>query len=128
VTPVAVSSSGGTAGTPWSGLVEGSSIAYADGLIYGNEGEAFNPATGLLLGTYDFSSGQCCDYNYLQILPDAPFNRMLALGTTPFLSTLGITSYSLDEFTPRPPPAFPSSLATVNPTSFSGQRRCSLRH
>jgi len=101
VTPVAVSSSGGTAGTPWSGLVEGSSIAYADGLIYGNEGEAFNPATGLLLGTYDFSSGQCCDYNYLQILPDAPFNRMLALGTTPFLSTLGITSYSLDEFTPQ---------------------------
>jgi hypothetical protein len=26
---------------------------------------------------------------------------MLALGTTPFLSTLGITSYSLDEFTPQ---------------------------
>jgi trimeric autotransporter adhesin len=101
LTPVTVSSSGGTAGTPWSGLVEGSSIAYADGLIYGNEGEAFNPATGLLLGTYDFSSEECCDYNYPQILPDAPFNRLLALGTTPFLSTLGITSYSLDEFTPQ---------------------------
>jgi hypothetical protein len=26
---------------------------------------------------------------------------MLALGTTPFLSTLGITSYSLDQFTPQ---------------------------
>jgi trimeric autotransporter adhesin len=101
LTPVTVNSNGGTAGTSWSGLVEGSSIAYADGLIYGNEGEAFNPATGLLLGTYDFSDEQCCDYSYPQILPDAPFNRMLALGNTPFLSTLGITSYSLDEFTPQ---------------------------
>jgi trimeric autotransporter adhesin len=101
LTPVTVNSSGGTAGTPWSGVVEGSSIAYADGLIYGNEGEAFNPATGLLLGTYDFGTQECCDYSYAQILPDAPFNRMLALGTTPFLSTLGITSYSLDEFTPQ---------------------------
>jgi trimeric autotransporter adhesin len=101
LTPVTVSSNGGTAGAQWSGLVEGSSIAYADGLIYGTAGEAFNPATGLLLGTYDFSPEQCCDNNYPQILPDAPFNRMLVLGTTPFLATLGITSYSLDEFTPQ---------------------------
>ena len=101
LTPVTVSASGGTAGTPWSGLVEGSSIAYADGLIYGSAGEAFNPATGLLLGTFDYSSEQCCGNGNPQILPDAPFNRMLALGTTPFLGTLGITSYSLDEFTPQ---------------------------
>jgi hypothetical protein len=111
LTPVAVNSSGGTAGTTWSGLVEGSSIAYADGLIYGNAGEAFNPATGLLLGTYDLSSEGCCDYSYPQILPDAPFNRMLVLGTTPFLATLGITSYSLDEFTPQ---------ASVSLSQFAG--------
>jgi hypothetical protein len=117
VTPVTVSSSGGTAGTPWSGLVEGSSIAYADGLIYGNAGEAFNPATGLLLGTYDFSSEQCCEYNYPQILPDAPFNRILALGTTPFLSTLGITSYSLDEFTPQAAASL-AQFAGYTPSNF----------
>jgi trimeric autotransporter adhesin len=117
VTPVAVSSSGGTAGTPWSGLVEGSSIAYADGLLYGNAGEAFNPATGLLLGTYDFSSEQCCDSSYPQILPDAPFNRMLALGTTPFLSTLGITSYSLDEFTPQAAASL-AQFASYTPSNF----------
>jgi len=117
LTPVTVSSSGGTAGTPWSGLVEGSAIAYADGLIYGNEGEAFNPATGLLLGTYDFSGEQCCDYTYPQILPDAPFNRMLALGTTPFLSTLGITSYSLDEFTPQAAASL-AQFAGYTPANF----------
>src|ERR1700677_422649 len=117
LTPVAVSSSGGTAGTPWSGLVEGSSIAYAVGLIYGNEGEAFNPATGLLLGTYDFSSEPCCGYSYPQILPDAPFNRMLALGTTPFLSTLGVTSYSLDEFTPQATASL-AQFAAYTPSNF----------
>ena len=111
LTPVTVSASGGTAGTPWSGLVEGSSIAYADGLIYGSAGEAFNPATGLLLGTFDYSSEQCCGNGNPQILPDAPFNRMLALGTTPFLGTLGITSYSLDEFTPQ---------ATASLSQFAG--------
>jgi hypothetical protein len=117
LTPVAVSASGGTAGTPWSGLVEGPSMAYADGLIYGNEGEAFNPATGLLLGTYDFSGGQCCGYTYPQIRPDAPFNRMLALGTTPFLSTLGITSYSLDEFTPQAAASL-AQFAGYTPSNF----------
>ena len=95
-----VSSNGGTAGTTWSDLVEGSSITYADGLIYGNAGQAFNPATGLLLGTFDIGSGGCCSYNNL-LLPNAPFNRMLVVGNTPFLSPFGITSYSLDEFTPQ---------------------------
>ncbi len=117
LTPVTVSSSGGTAGTPWFGLVEGSSIAYADDLIYGNEGEAFNPATGLLLGIYDFTGEQCCDYTYPQILPDAPFNRILALGTTPFLSTLGITSYSLDEFTPQAAASL-AQFASYTPANF----------
>jgi|HubBroStandDraft_6_1064221.scaffolds.fasta_scaffold99064_1 hypothetical protein len=117
LTPVTVSSNGGTAGTPWSNLVEGSSIAYADGLIYGNEGEAFNPATGLLLGTYDFGSQECCGYGYPQILPDAPFNRMLALGTTPFLSALGITSYSLDEFTPQATASL-AQFAGYTPSNF----------
>jgi trimeric autotransporter adhesin len=115
--PVTVSSNGGTAGTPWSGLVEGSSIAYADGFIYGNEGEAFNPATGLLLGTYDFNGEQCCDYSYPQILPNPPFNRILALGTTPFLSTLGITSYSLDEFTPQAAASL-AQFAGYTPSNF----------
>ncbi|MGA9527925.1 MAG: hypothetical protein WBS24_07415 [Terriglobales bacterium] len=101
LTPVTVNSTGGTAGTTWSDLVEGSSIVYADGLIYGNAGQAFNPATGLLLGTFDIStSSGCCTY-YDLLLPDAPFNRMLVVGTTPFLSTFGITSYNLDEFTPQ---------------------------
>jgi hypothetical protein len=117
LTPVAVNADGGTAGTPWSGLVEGSSIAYADGLIYGNAGEAFNPATGLLLGTYDFGSGGCCPYSYPQLLPDTPFNRMLALGTTPFLSTLGVTSYSLDEFTPQAA-ANLTQFASYTPSNF----------
>jgi hypothetical protein len=101
LTSVSVNSAGGTVGTIWSYLVEGSAIAYASGLVYGNQGEAFNPATALLLGTYDFGNGQCCDYSYPTILADAPFNRMLALGTTPFFSSLGITAYSLNEFTPQ---------------------------
>jgi hypothetical protein len=81
------------------------------------QGEAFNPATGLLLGIYDFTGEQCCDYTYPQILPDAPFNRMLALGTTPFLSTLGITSYSLDEFTPQAAASL-AQFAGYTPANF----------
>ncbi|MGB9492856.1 MAG: IPT/TIG domain-containing protein [Terriglobales bacterium] len=101
LTPITVNSKGGTAGTTWSDLVQGSSIAYADGLIYGNAGQAFNPATGLLLGSFDISTGSgCCTY-YNLLLPIAPFNRMLVAGATPFLSSFGITSYNLDEFTPQ---------------------------
>jgi hypothetical protein len=105
LTQINVSSNGGTAGTTWSDLVEGSSIAYADGLIYGNAGQAFNPATGLLLGTFDIGSASCCSYTDL-LLPNALFNRMLVVGNTPFLSSFGITSYSLDEFTPQAAASF----------------------
>jgi hypothetical protein len=57
-----------------------------------------NPATGLLLGTFDVGSA-CCN-NITQVLPNSALNRAFALGDTPFFSSLGITSYNLTQFTP----------------------------
>jgi trimeric autotransporter adhesin len=112
ITQIAVSSSGGTVITQWDDLVEGNAIWYANGLIYGNGGQAFNPATGLLLGTYDLSTDVCCDYTYNSILPSPAFNRLFAAGTTPFLSGTGVTAYDLDEFTP---------LAAAGLSQFDGE-------
>lgn len=111
VVQVEVNSNGGTLGTEWNDLVEGNEIWYANGLIYGNGGEVLNPATGLLLGTYDLGSSECCDYSYNQLLPSPAFNRLFAAGTTPFLGTLGVTAYNLDEFTP---------LAAASLSQFAG--------
>ncbi len=111
VAQIIVSSSGGTLGTEWDDLVEGNEIWYAGGLIYGNGGQVLNPATGFLLGTYDLGSTGCCDVAYNQIIPSPVFNRLLAAGTTPFLGTLGVTAYDLDEFTP---------LAAASLSQFAG--------
>ncbi len=98
VSSITVDSNGGTLGTQWNGLVEGNTIAYANGLIYGSAGEVFNPATGLPVGSYDISGTSCC-YSYDDVLPLPSLNRVLALGTTPFFSQFSITSYNLSKFT-----------------------------
>jgi len=98
VSQVAVTSTGGTLTQQWSDLVSGSAIQYDAGLIYGGNGQVFNPATGLIQGTYDVSIS-CCNGS-IQVLPDAAINRTFALGTTPFFNSLGITSYNLSEFVP----------------------------
>jgi hypothetical protein len=98
VTDIAVDSNGGTLAQQWNGLVQGSAIAYAGGLIYGNGGQVLNPSTGLLVGTYDVIGG-CC-YGNAQIVPDPAVDRVFAVGNTPFLSTFGITAYDLQKFTP----------------------------
>lgn len=95
---VTVSSSGGTLTQQWTDLVEGNGIQYASGLIYGGDGQSFNPATGTLVGTYDVGSS-CCGTSPV-VIPDAAINRVFALGITPFFSPLGITSYNLADFTP----------------------------
>jgi hypothetical protein len=111
VSQIDVNSSGGTLGTQWGGLVEGNEIWYANGLIYSNGGELLNPATGLLMGTYDVTTETCCG-NYLpQILPSPTYNRVFAVGNTPFSAGLGVTAYDLDEFTP---------LATVSLSQLNG--------
>jgi trimeric autotransporter adhesin len=99
VSEVTVSSTGGKLGTQWSGLVEGTEIAYDAGLIYGSSGQVFNPAIGELTGTFDVGAG-CCSYSNNQILPDAAINRAFSVGVTPFFESFGITSYNLSEFTP----------------------------
>jgi trimeric autotransporter adhesin len=96
---IAVSATGGTLTTQWSGVLGGPVIQYAAGLIYGSDGQVFNPATGLPLGTYDVSSG-CCNSNTVQILPNSAINRVFAVGDTPFFNSFGITSYNLSQFTP----------------------------
>lgn len=98
VSDIAVDSNGGTLSEQWSGLVQGTAIAYAGGLIYGNGGQVMNPSTGLLVGTYDVIGG-CC-YNTVQIVPDPPVDRFFAVGNTPFFSSFGITAYDLQKFTP----------------------------
>ena len=95
---VAVTSSGGTVTQQWSNYLQGSTINYAAGLIYGNDGKVFNPSTGLLAGIYDLSGSGCCSYT--SIVPDSPINRLFAVGVTPFFNSLGITSYNLSAFTP----------------------------
>ncbi len=98
VSDIAVDSNGGTLSEQWSGLVQGTAIAYAGSLIYGNGGQVMNPSTGLLVGTYDVIGG-CC-YNTVQIVPDPPVDRFFAVGNTPFFSSFGITAYDLQKFTP----------------------------
>ncbi len=95
---VTVSSTGGTLTQQWSDLVEGSTFQYSGGLVFGANGEEFNPATGLLEGTFDVGS-TCCSSGP-QVLPDSAINRAFALGQTPFFNSFGITSYNLSEFTP----------------------------
>ena len=106
---VTVSSTGGTLAQQWSGLVDGSTFQYSGGLVFGSSGEEFNPATGLLEGTFDVGS-TCCSAGP-QVLPDSAINRAFALGQTPFFSSFGITSYNLSEFTPLAV----ASLAELSP-------------
>jgi hypothetical protein len=95
---VAVNSSGGILGQQWNGLVQGNSIQYDAGLIYGANGQVLNPSTGLLIGTYDVG-GNCCNGSG-SLLPHSALDRVFAVGTTPFFSQYGITSYDLAKFTP----------------------------
>ncbi|HXM66645.1 MAG TPA: IPT/TIG domain-containing protein [Candidatus Acidoferrum sp.] len=67
-------------------------------MAFGSNGEEFNPATGLLQGTFDV--GNTCCNGSTQVLADSAINRAFALGQTPFFGPLGITSYNLSEFTP----------------------------
>jgi hypothetical protein len=106
---VTVSSTGGTLAQQWSALVEGSTFQYSGGLVFGSDGEEFNPATGLLEGTFDV--GTACCYPSTQVLPDSAINRAFALGDTPFFGSFGITSYNLSEFTPLAA----ASLAELSP-------------
>ncbi|MGA8763903.1 MAG: IPT/TIG domain-containing protein, partial [Candidatus Sulfotelmatobacter sp.] len=115
VSDVTVNSSGGILGQQWTNLVEGTSIEYDAGLIYGSDGQVLNPATGLLLGTYDVSGG-CCN-SAGPLLPDSAINRVFALGNTPFFSSFGITSYDLSKFTPLAVTNL-SQLTAANELSF----------
>jgi trimeric autotransporter adhesin len=100
VSQVTVSSNGGTLGTQWNGLLDGTLIEYASGLLYDNYGHVLNPQTSLLVGSYDVTGSGCCSSNF-QLLPDSPINRVFVLGITPFFNNaLGITSYNLSKFTP----------------------------
>jgi hypothetical protein len=99
VSDVTVNSSGGTLGQQWNGLVQGTSIQYDAGLIYGSNGQVLNPATGLLVGTYDVLGGSCCNSSG-PLLPDSAIDRVFVVGNTPFFSSFGITSYDLSKFTP----------------------------
>jgi hypothetical protein len=115
VSQVAVTSSGGTVSQQWNDFLEGSTISYAAGLLYGNDGRVFNPATGLLVGSFDVSSS-CC-YSYGQVLPDSPINRFFDLGETPFYTNFGITSYNLTQFTPVAVTDL-STLGNYTPAAF----------
>ncbi len=94
---VTVNSSSGTVAQQWSGDTNGTTIDYAAGLIYGDDGKVFNPAAGLLVGSYDL--GGCCS-SYSPVLPDPSINRFFALSQTPFFSGFGITAFNLADFTP----------------------------
>ena len=96
---VTVDANGGTLGQQWNSLVEGTSIQYDSGLIYGSNGQVLNPATGVLVGSYDVSGSGCC-YSAGPLMPDSAIDRVFSLGNTPFFSSFGITSYDLSKFTP----------------------------
>ena len=98
---VNVTATGGTLGQTWTDIVNGSAISYSGGLIFGGAGQEFNPATGLLLGTFDTGNNSCCNSSGTQILSNSAINRAFVLGQTPFFSSLGITSYNLSQFTPK---------------------------
>jgi len=99
VAQVTVNSSGGILGQQWINLVEGTTIQYDAGLIYGSNGQVLNPATSLLVGTYDVLGGSCCSSSG-PLLPDSAIDRVFVVGNTPFFSSFGITSYDLAKFTP----------------------------
>ncbi len=110
---ISVSSTGGTLVQQWAGLVDGNTFQYSGGLLFGSAGEEFNPATGMLQGTFDVGS-TCCNNSSIEVLPDPAINRAFALGQTPFFGSFGITSYNLSQFTPLAV----ASLAEFTP-SFS---------
>ena len=95
---ITVSSTGGTLAQTWYSYVEGNTFQFANNLIYGGNGQVFNPATGLLLGTYDVATNNCCGST--EVLPSAAINRAFALGISPFFNSLGITAYNLSQYTP----------------------------
>jgi hypothetical protein len=94
---ITVSSTGGTLTKEWSSVVTGNTFQYSGSLIFGGNGQEFNPATGLLQGTFDVGS-VCC--NSTEVLPNSSLNRLFALGQTPFFDSFSITSYNLSQFTP----------------------------
>jgi hypothetical protein len=98
---VNVTTTGGTLGQTWTDIVNGSAISYSGGLIFGGNGQEFNPSTGLLLGTFDTGNNSCCGNGGPEILSNSAINRAFVLGQTPFFSSLGITSYNLTQFTPK---------------------------
>jgi len=104
---ITVDANGGTLGTQWNGLVNGTSIQYTGGLIYGNGGQVLNPSTGMLVGTYDLGCCNAVD----QLLADPAVNHTFAAGTTPFFNQLGITTFDLKRFTP---------IAIADLSQFSG--------
>ena len=115
---VAVSSTGGTLTTEWSSVVQGANVQYNGGLIYSSNGQAFNPATGLLLGTYDVGSA-CCSNTNNQLLPNSALNRVYALGTTPFFASFGVTGYNLTHFTPVAVASLAELVPSFNSVSTS---------
>jgi trimeric autotransporter adhesin len=96
---VSVTTTGGTLTQDWTDVVNGGTFDYSGGLIFGGNGQEFNPATGLLLGTFDVGN-TCCNSVAVQVLPNSAINRAFALGQTPFFNGFGITSYNLAQFTP----------------------------
>lgn len=99
ISQVAVTTNGGTLGQQWNDFVTGTTIDYAAGLIYGNDGKVFNPSTGLLVGSFDLSAS-CCGNGSPAVMPDSAINRFFALGVTPFYNYFSVTSYNLTQFTP----------------------------
>jgi len=95
---VSVSSTGGSLTQQWSDLVTGTTFDYSGGLIFGGNGQEFNPTTSLVLGTFDV--GATCCSSGPQVLPNSAINRAFALGQTPFFNGFGVTSYNLAQFTP----------------------------
>lgn len=112
LTKVAVTATGGTQAKQWSGFVDGSGDIQIDsGVIYSSGGDAFNPATGDLLGIYDTTSNTCCN-NSVDVLPKSSVNSLFAIGSTPFSNGFAITSYNLSKFTP---------VATANLSQLTNQ-------
>ena len=107
---VAVDSNGGTLGQQWNGLVQGSTIQYDNGLIYGSNGQVLNPTTGLLVGTYDVLGSYCCSSSN-ELMPDSAIDRVFNVGISPFFASFGVTSYDLSKFTP---------VAVTNLSQFAG--------
>jgi hypothetical protein len=95
-----VSATGGTLGPQWNNIVTGDTFDYSGGLIFGGNGQEFNPVTASLVGTFDVRSNSCCCCGGTEIFPNSAINRAFALGQTPFFNAFGITSYNLTQFTP----------------------------